>query len=280
MTSILAKYLSKKVLGETVANNFGANEDAYFETVPATRLDGTPHQTKTKRVRKALPPGISDHDGKILTKVKRRAYRLDMSLFNCCGIRFGWSSVIGILPGIGDAIDAFMALMVLRTCQQIEGGLPSDVKAKMLFNIVVDFGIGLVPFLGDIADAIFRANTRNAVVLEQYLRKKGAQNLKSHGESVPAIDPTDPDEYDRQMRAENGPPPRYTSSPQTKTGTQSQSNGQAVSTQQESRGGWFSGFGTKNKPHDVERADMHVPRNEALPNTPQRQKSTLQKNRR
>lgn len=45
-----------------------------------------------------------------------------------------------------------MALMVLRTCEQIEGGLPSDVKAKMYFNIVLDFGIGLVPFLGDIAD--------------------------------------------------------------------------------------------------------------------------------
>ncbi len=45
-----------------------------------------------------------------------------------------------------------MAMMVLRTCQQVEGGLPNEVKAKMLFNIVLDFGVGLVPFLGDIAD--------------------------------------------------------------------------------------------------------------------------------
>jgi hypothetical protein len=74
------------------------------------------------------------HDGKVLTKVKRHAYWLDMGLFNCCGIRFGWSSVIGIIPGyvfeetintklnkllsIGDALDAFMAIMVFRTCQQ------------------------------------------------------------------------------------------------------------------------------------------------------------------
>jgi hypothetical protein len=53
---------------------------------------------------------------------------------------------------IGDVIDAFMAIMVLRTCQQVDGGLPADVKSKMMFNIVLDFGIGLVPFLGDIAD--------------------------------------------------------------------------------------------------------------------------------
>lgn len=72
-------------------------QDPYFEQVPATRLDGTPNG-KFKKRRKALPPGISEHDGKVLTKVKRRAYRLDMSLFNCCGIRFGWSSVIGLIP--------------------------------------------------------------------------------------------------------------------------------------------------------------------------------------
>jgi hypothetical protein len=53
---------------------------------------------------------------------------------------------------IGDVIDAFMAMMVLRTCQQVEGGLPSGVKSKMMFNIILDFGIGLVPFIGDLAD--------------------------------------------------------------------------------------------------------------------------------
>lgn len=74
-------------------------KDPYFETVPATRLDGTPHKTKTKRRKKALPPGISEHDGQVLTKVKRRAYRLDMCLFSFLGVKFGWGSVIGIIPG-------------------------------------------------------------------------------------------------------------------------------------------------------------------------------------
>lgn len=51
-----------------------------------------------KRVKKALPPGISENDGQVLTKVKRRAYRMDMALFDFAGIRFGWGSVIGIVP--------------------------------------------------------------------------------------------------------------------------------------------------------------------------------------
>ena len=70
---------------------------------------------------------------------------------------------------IGDVIDAVMAIMVLRTCQQVEGGLPADVKLKMYFNIILNFGIGLVPFLGDMADAVFYANTRNAAILKKYL---------------------------------------------------------------------------------------------------------------
>lgn len=293
MSSVLAKYISKKILGETIANNFG-KEDPYFETVPATRLNGTPHKTKTKKVRKALPPGVSEHDGKVLTKVKRRAYRLDMCLFSCLGVRFGWSSVIGIIPGIGDVIDTFMAMMVFRTCQQVDGGLPSEVKLKMIFNIVLDFGIGLVPILGDFADALWRANTRNAVVLEEYLRKKGAQSLKSNGKGIPA-DPTDPDEYDRQMRKQVGPPPRYTAAPPSRSGTERrerQGNGLGSSHQEPipqettSRGGWFGGFGSKNKQPDLERGGV-TPQGQGqeslsrvTADTPQQQKSTLQKNRR
>jgi hypothetical protein len=45
-----------------------------------------------------------------------------------------------------------MAIMVLRTCEQVEGGLPSSVKSKMYVNIAIDFAVGLVPFFGDIGD--------------------------------------------------------------------------------------------------------------------------------
>ncbi|KAH6665593.1 hypothetical protein B0J14DRAFT_605435 [Halenospora varia] len=44
----------------------------------------------------------------------------------------------------------------------------------MIFNIIIDFIIGLVPFLGDIADALFRANSKNVLVLQGYLQKKSS----------------------------------------------------------------------------------------------------------
>jgi hypothetical protein len=66
----------------------------------------------------------------------------------------------------------FLAWNVVRTCAQIDGGLPPALRTRMYFNILLDFGVGLVPFIGDVADAVFRANTRNTWALEQYLVKK------------------------------------------------------------------------------------------------------------
>ncbi|OAA46586.1 PH domain-containing protein [Beauveria brongniartii RCEF 3172] len=196
MTSMVAKMVGKKILGETLQNKFGT-EDPYFEQVPATRLNGKPSTTKFKKVRKALPPGLSEHDGKVLTKVKRRAYRLDCALFTFLGIKFGWGSAIGLIPFAGDVADCLLALMVMRTADHIEGGLPFFLKFQMILNIAFDFAIGLVPFVGDLVDAMFKANTRNAVLLEAYLREQGQKNLKKGNLPIPAVDPSDPNEFDR-----------------------------------------------------------------------------------
>jgi hypothetical protein len=147
----------------------------------------------------------------------------------------------------------------------------------MYFNIMVDFGIGLVPFLGDMADALFRANTRNAVVLEKHLRDKGAKALKAQGVSTPVTDPTDPDEFDRQLREEHGPPPPYSGDGQEHTqSTQRQEPGssQAQSTQAqvpETRGGgWFGGFGSKKKQPDLEAGGLNM-REQAPPMPPRKE---------
>ncbi|KAK8076472.1 hypothetical protein PG994_003744 [Apiospora phragmitis] len=196
MAGLILKPLITKVLGETIENKFG-REDPYFESVPATRIVGK--KEKVKKVRKALPPGLTDHDAKVLTKVKRRAYRLDSSLFSLCGIKFGWGSVIGLVPIAGDVVDAMFAMMVVRTAKQVEGGLPSNVLMMMYFWVIVDFIVGLVPFAGDIFDAMVRANTNNAILLENHLREKGKKNLKKSGLPVPDVDPSDADTFDRMQ---------------------------------------------------------------------------------
>ena len=115
MASVAAKFVSKRVLNESTANKFGRYvsasshrkvakidsnlaQDPYFETVPATDLDGQPKRNgKTKKIKRRINPKIPKADAEVLTKVKRRAYRLDNAL-SICGIRFGWSSIIGFVP--------------------------------------------------------------------------------------------------------------------------------------------------------------------------------------
>lgn len=97
----------------------------------------------------------------------------------------------------GDVVDAMLAAMVVRTAKQVEGGLPVQVWAWMYVLVIIDLIAGLVPFVGDIADAVILANTRNAVALENYLRKKGKKNLRASKLPVPDLDPSDPNEFDR-----------------------------------------------------------------------------------
>ncbi|KAL3464167.1 hypothetical protein BJX64DRAFT_97785 [Aspergillus heterothallicus] len=194
--SFLFSFIGKKILAESARNHFG-QEDPYFEEVPASRI-GRAFGKKTQKRRKANPPGLSENDVKILTRVKRRAYRLDYCLFSLCGIRFGWGSVIGLVPFIGDAADAALAMMVLKSCESIDGGLPSRLRMQMIMNILFDFLIGLVPFVGDIADAAYKCNTRNAIILEKYLRNKGAKAASRQGRQYDTdVDPSLPDEFDR-----------------------------------------------------------------------------------
>jgi len=217
MTSLATKFIARKIFAETPLgkNNSGPTEDPYFETVPATRLGFK----TTKKRKKALPPGLTPQEEKILNKVKKRAYRLDLCLFSLCGLKFGWSSVIGLIPAIGDFADMFLALMVFRTCCQVEPPLKASTRTKMQMNIAIDFLIGLVPFLGDLADAAFKCNTKNAVLLEDELRERGKKRLRQSGQPIPA-DPSLEDEFDYQaeddMRRHQGDPPGYTSRQQSR----------------------------------------------------------------
>lgn len=276
MAGFLTKFVTKKILGETLENKFG-KEDPYFETIPATRLDGKPSKSKTKRRKKALPPGLSGHDARVLTKVKGRAYRLDMCLFTFLGMHFGWGTVIGFIPVIGDAIDAFFALLVLKTCMTVEGGLPASLRIQMLFNIFFDFVVGLVPFLGDMLDAIFRCNTRNAIILEEYLREKGRKSLHDAGQPIPTTDPSDPVEFDRMesnLPGSRQPSPNRSRQPSPNPSRQP-STSQRPPRQPEpaaTRGGGGSWFGrNKQRPGDVETGN--VERRSDSRRTPQRRSS-------
>lgn len=127
-----------------------------------------------------VPPGISPRDAKILKAVQRRARRLDKS-FNFCGLRFGWTFIIGIIPGAGDvACAALNYVLVVRKARQAD--LPPWLIGKMLFNNAISAFSGVVPVVGDVVVAVYKANSRNAMLLEEFLRIRGEEYLKLQAE--------------------------------------------------------------------------------------------------
>lgn len=171
MAAVAGKFVANKLLSKQMDKykdkKVESGDDPFFATIDDPKRPG-----KQKKVKKAIPPYIPEPDALVLAKVRKSAYRLDMCLFTFLGIRFGWSSVIGIVPAVGDVVGMLLALMVFRKCCQIEGGLDGGTKLKMLFFIAFDFGIGLIPFVGDLADAAYKCNTKNARELERVLDKR------------------------------------------------------------------------------------------------------------
>ncbi len=78
-------------------------------------------------------------------------------------------------------LDSLLAWLLFRTCCSVKPGLPTDVRNNMIKNLVVDFVIGFVPLLGDLADAVYKCNTKNFVLLEKELTKRAEQRRRGVG---------------------------------------------------------------------------------------------------
>ncbi len=104
-----------------------------------------------------------------MENVQRLAELLDTE-FSFGGIRFGLDAIIGLLPVVGDSISLLIGLYPIYVAQQHKLGF--FVRGRMLLNLVFDWLIGLVPFLGDLADVGFKANIRNADILRRALEQR------------------------------------------------------------------------------------------------------------
>ena len=137
------------------------------------------------RNKRELPPGLSKRDTRILRSVKQRAHYLDKG-FHFCGLRFGWTFFIGLIPVVGDATDAFLNYyLVVRKAKQAE--LPGWLVQRMLLNNAISAGVGFIPLVGDVVLAVYKANSRNAALLEEFLRVRGEGCLDMSAAGAAAV---------------------------------------------------------------------------------------------
>ena len=114
-----------------------------------------------------------------LQKAQRLANTMD-SAFRIPGIgyRIGLDGIIGLIPGIGDVITVAIAARIVHLGHKM--GMPKALISKMLRNIVLDFLLGAVPLVGDVADFFFKANKRNVKAMEKWWLSQNEQDLRSN----------------------------------------------------------------------------------------------------
>ena len=81
--------------------------------------------------------------------------------------RIGLDALLGLLPIGGDALGAILSLYIVVEARRI--GAPTGVIVRMLGNVLVDFLGSIVPVVGYVFDAVWKANQRNLELLEGYV---------------------------------------------------------------------------------------------------------------
>lgn len=106
-----------------------------------------------------------------IDRLHRIATRMDSAMrIPVLGVRVGWDSILGLVPGIGDALALAPAGYIVKEAHRL--GASNAVLARMGTNIGIDFLIGSIPLVGDLFDVGWKANTRNVSLLRNHLEKQ------------------------------------------------------------------------------------------------------------
>jgi hypothetical protein len=109
---------------------------------------------------------------KTLTRLLDTAFQVPGTRF-----RFGLDAIVGIIPGIGDAIGAVFSAVIVFQAARL--GVSKATLIRMMGNVALDTIVGEIPLLGDLFDAGWKANTRNLALLEAHLQEPMATRRAS-----------------------------------------------------------------------------------------------------
>ena len=91
--------------------------------------------------------------------------------------RFGFDALIGLVPGLGDAVSAIFSGYIILQASRL--GAPKSVVTRMIGNVALDTLVGWVPVLGDLFDVAWKSNLRNMALLETHLQQPAAAQAGS-----------------------------------------------------------------------------------------------------
>jgi hypothetical protein len=104
-----------------------------------------------------------------LAMIRRLSHLLDNALpIPGTPYRVGLDPLIGLIPGIGDAITGLISTYIVLLAMQM--GVSRWTLTRMVLNILVESLIGIIPVVGDLFDAVWKSNERNRLLLEEAIK--------------------------------------------------------------------------------------------------------------
>jgi len=111
-------------------------------------------------------PGELERD---IERVRMVARAMDAQ-FEIGGVKFGWDSIIGLVPVAGDIASALVGLYPILIAKK--HNLSKVTRLRMAANFAVDLALGAVPLAGDVFDVAYKANMKNLALLEREAEKR------------------------------------------------------------------------------------------------------------
>ena len=85
--------------------------------------------------------------------------------FEILGRKVGWDAIVGLVPVVGDIAMAVVGAYPIYVARK--HNLGKTLQARMAANLLIDWAVGEIPVLGDLFDVAFKANLKNADLLER-----------------------------------------------------------------------------------------------------------------
>lgn len=97
-----------------------------------------------------------------LQKFEKWAEALD-SKFTIFGLPVGWDSILGLVPGVGDAVTVVPAALMIHAGHR--RGIRKRALGRIAWNTGLDLAVGSIPLVGDLFDFAFKSHKKNVGVL-------------------------------------------------------------------------------------------------------------------
>lgn len=82
------------------------------------------------------------------------------------GWRFGLDALIGLIPALGDTTTSLVSFYILVSAVRYR--VPKITLLRMGLNIAIDYVVGSLPIVGDLADAWWKSNHMNVDLLRRH----------------------------------------------------------------------------------------------------------------